>query len=361
MKEYEVLFDAGESVAGASPEGGHDTYAATSAMKAKAMRHLRRRLHSGPAPSPHASADDVPCCITDGLYVGGIAVARNLGALQAAGISHVVNASPIVPCFHRSWLRYHVVAVFDDEEEDIMQFFESTNSYIAKGRRKGAVLVHCFAGQSRSVALLLAYLVAHEEMTVDGALGLIRASRPAAAPNAGFMRQLQHFEASLGRGGDSPRHSLDAAAAPGCVPDSSEARGCSSSGCGGWGGPAVPRDTAPSSPRRVAAAVPFPYDDRSMLRSPTGASSLCAPSPQSSVGGRTPLAAANPVPSWGVPEFSQVTGFESPRSSPEWGPFGPPATRRNAPAPIATIVPSSWLWKDSSDAHGEHGEEPVIV
>ena len=44
----------------------------------------------------------------------------------------MVNASPIVPCFHRSRLRYRVVSVFDDPEEDIMQFFESTNRYIAK-------------------------------------------------------------------------------------------------------------------------------------------------------------------------------------------------------------------------------------
>ena len=38
----------------------------------------------------------------------------------------------MVPCFHARWLRYRMVAVFDDEEENIMQFFESTNRYIAK-------------------------------------------------------------------------------------------------------------------------------------------------------------------------------------------------------------------------------------
>ena len=29
-------------------------------------------------------------------------------------------------------MRYRVVSVFDDPEDDIMQFFEATNRYIAK-------------------------------------------------------------------------------------------------------------------------------------------------------------------------------------------------------------------------------------
>lgn len=63
---------------------------------------------------------------------GGIAAARNLQALKAAGVSHVVNASPIVPCFHRGRLHYRVVSVYDDEAEDITQHFPATNRYIAK-------------------------------------------------------------------------------------------------------------------------------------------------------------------------------------------------------------------------------------
>ena len=46
----------------------------------------------------------------------------------------MLNASPIVPCFHRRQLRYKVVTVFDDAQEDIAQFFEETNRYIAKVR-----------------------------------------------------------------------------------------------------------------------------------------------------------------------------------------------------------------------------------
>ena len=65
---------------------------------------------------------------------GGIGAARNLAALTTLAITHVVNASPIVPCFHAACLRYRTVAVFDDCGEDIAQFFEATNRWISKVR-----------------------------------------------------------------------------------------------------------------------------------------------------------------------------------------------------------------------------------
>ena len=65
---------------------------------------------------------------------GGIGAARNLAALKSLAITHVVNASPIVPCFHAACLRYRTVAVFDDAGEDIARFFEATNQWISKVR-----------------------------------------------------------------------------------------------------------------------------------------------------------------------------------------------------------------------------------
>lgn len=184
---------------------------------------------------------------------------------------------------------------------------------------------------------------------MEGALGLIRESRPAAAPNAGFMRQLRDFEASLGRAGGTPRRSLDAAAGGGYAPGES----CDPGGswCEEWGRKAAPLHMAPSSPRRVdaATAAPYPFDDRASLRSSSDYGSICAPSPQSSRGDCTPLNAAAPIPCWRVPEFSLVTGFESPPSSPEWGPFGPPAARRAQPTAFAAAAPSLWLCQDTSD------------
>lgn len=50
------------------------------------------------------------------------------------GITHVINAAPVVPCFHTTRLKYKVLEVYDDEEDDIAQFFEESNKFIDKVR-----------------------------------------------------------------------------------------------------------------------------------------------------------------------------------------------------------------------------------
>lgn len=138
----------------------------------------------------YAHLDGEPCKLLEGLYVGSLGAARNLEGLRKRGVTHVLNASPIVPCFHRGHFRYKCVPVYDDVDEDISSFFAETNRFIAKGRRRGAILVHCYAGQSRSVAFAIAYLCAYQRMNLAEAYELVLSARPRARPNAGFMQQL---------------------------------------------------------------------------------------------------------------------------------------------------------------------------
>jgi dual specificity MAP kinase phosphatase len=61
----------------------------------------------------------------------------------------------------------------------------------------GKVLVHCFAGASRSAAITIAYFLQSFNMTLDQAYNAIRDKRPCISPNLNFMGQLQKFEESL--------------------------------------------------------------------------------------------------------------------------------------------------------------------
>ncbi len=50
--------------------------------------------------------------------------------------------------------------------------------------------MHCAAGVSRSPAVLVAYLMASEGLTLAAARQAVRAVRPASSPNLGFLLQL---------------------------------------------------------------------------------------------------------------------------------------------------------------------------
>ena len=79
--------------------------------------------------------DCIAFCLSYLTYhtpAGSIGAARNLEALRREGVTHILNASPIVPCFHRHQFKYKVVSIYDDAQENIAQFFDETNKYISK-------------------------------------------------------------------------------------------------------------------------------------------------------------------------------------------------------------------------------------
>ena len=62
----------------------------------------------------------------------------------------------------------------------------TADAFIAAAReRGGAVLVHCYAGQSRSAALVIAHLMSSPRLSLMDAWAATRAARPCIQPNPG--------------------------------------------------------------------------------------------------------------------------------------------------------------------------------
>jgi protein-tyrosine phosphatase len=62
---------------------------------------------------------------------------------------------------------------------------------------RGNLLVHCQMGKSRSVAIVIAYLMKYMNMKLNDAFNYVKRIRKIALPNLGFMKALGQFEKKL--------------------------------------------------------------------------------------------------------------------------------------------------------------------
>lgn len=132
------------------------------------------------------------------LYLGDRQLSMDFNALQNMRVSHIINATKKSPNFFPHAFEYMRVPIGDEGSEQLLCWFKSTAAFIEKAKREGAaVLVHCECGMSRSVAIVLAYLMKGEDYRLVDALELLQDRRPQISPNSSFMAQLVSYEQSL--------------------------------------------------------------------------------------------------------------------------------------------------------------------
>ena len=142
--------------------------------------------------------DGIPAQILPGLLLGSIGAAFNRKSLLEHKVTHILCCCDGVEAPYPKFFTYKSLELPDKRSEDITQYFEDTATYIHDVVSQGKeVLVHCRAGKSRSVAIVMSYLMKYQNLTVDEALGLIRKTRENVLPNSGFMTQLREYEKIL--------------------------------------------------------------------------------------------------------------------------------------------------------------------
>nr|KJB46203.1 hypothetical protein B456_007G352400 [Gossypium raimondii] len=86
------------------------------------------------------------------------------------------------------------VPIRDMESENLLDYLDACIDFIDRSRKEGSVLVHCFAGVSRSAAIIMAYLMRAEQLSQEDALESLKQSCEFVCPNDGFLEQLKMFE-----------------------------------------------------------------------------------------------------------------------------------------------------------------------
>lgn len=120
--------------------------------------------------------------------------------LENLEIKFVVNATVELPDTPLPDVRpeYLRVAIKDSRESNLIEYFDQVADTIERIRQEdGRSLVHCVAGVSRSVSLVLAYLMKYADMSLKNAFLHVRSIRPQIRPNVGFFKQLIEYEQRL--------------------------------------------------------------------------------------------------------------------------------------------------------------------
>lgn len=141
--------------------------------------------------------------VTPGIFVGGYLAASDPVRIQHFGINRIIkmfadSAEYYGGAYEHPGVQKVVFDTHDTPEFDIRASLLAAHKILAQWRKENRkVLVHCHAGISRSVSVVLLYLMVYEGLSLDNALAKVRRVRPWAGPNAGFMATLRSIEEEL--------------------------------------------------------------------------------------------------------------------------------------------------------------------
>ena len=133
--------------------------------------------------------------IIDNIYLGSSYNASNYDLLQKLDIYRIVNVSDDVPNFFENNIDFEYfyqnikdngIDIFEKNDLDLIYNFIKKND--------SNVLVHCVVGRSRSVTIVIYYLMKEHKMSVDEAINFIKTKRDQINPSLRFINSLKKIQ-----------------------------------------------------------------------------------------------------------------------------------------------------------------------
>ena len=135
--------------------------------------------------------------ITDHIAIGDFesATKKSSKQIQEQHITHILNVSTQQHKTVIEGIIYMNTPFYDSPEAHLISKLHDTLNFIHTAVSQGGkVLVHCQAGISRSVSIVIAYLMWSEKKSFDKILEHVKSKRQCADPNDNFRAQLLIFE-----------------------------------------------------------------------------------------------------------------------------------------------------------------------
>ena len=135
--------------------------------------------------------------IIDGLYLGNLETSNNQEYLESQNITVILNLCETANKQFPN-IEYHHIPVADEQTENIFkhfpEFYTIINEALSNNKK---VLVHCFAGVSRSSTAVISYIMKSQMISLKDAYFAVRKKKRNISPNKGFWNQLCVYEMEL--------------------------------------------------------------------------------------------------------------------------------------------------------------------
>jgi protein-tyrosine phosphatase len=137
--------------------------------------------------------------ISDNIFLGNWFDSTNEWKLKFNNIKCIltlnennVHTEADMDMFSKLGIRYKYVQIQDSLDANILPHIDSSIRFLKKC--DGNVLVHCSAGISRSVSIVVAYLMKENNMSYISAIDYVKKRRSIANPNYSFVQQLKTLQ-----------------------------------------------------------------------------------------------------------------------------------------------------------------------
>jgi protein-tyrosine phosphatase len=138
----------------------------------------------------YKSFSSEPTLIIDNIYLGSAYNAASLSTLNKFEIKVIINATTEIRNYYPDDFTYYKYSLYDNNECSINKYLDESFKTIKhhQDNTSGNILVHCFMGASRSVSIVVNYIMKvmknsdGSSYTFDDALQYIKNKRPIVNP-----------------------------------------------------------------------------------------------------------------------------------------------------------------------------------
>uniref|UniRef100_A0A3B1KK71 Dual specificity phosphatase 19a n=1 Tax=Astyanax mexicanus TaxID=7994 RepID=A0A3B1KK71_ASTMX len=117
------------------------------------------------------------------LLLGSQDAAHDFATLRKYKVTHILNVAYGVENAFPDLFIYKTLSILDLPDADIISHLQECTQFIEQAKaEKGVVLVHCNVGVSRSVSVVIGYLMSREGQSFEEAFSFVKSARPASCP-----------------------------------------------------------------------------------------------------------------------------------------------------------------------------------